>query len=181
MPGLVAADHHEAMKILTLVVLVVGATISMAQEKDLDAIAADVTQALKSTPEINSKNISVTTHASTVVLSGKVATEPEAARALTVAEKAAAGTRVTSNLEVQPPAEGTADAASTQLVRNVEAALRKDARTANLPITVSVDKQTGILLQGLVPAREDRAAAQTVASQVKGVTKVDNRLQTPGD
>jgi len=181
MPGIVAAAHHGAMKILSLVVLVVGASLSMAQEKDLDAVAATVTQALRDTTEINSKDISVTTHASTVVLSGKVASEPEAARALTVAEKAAAGTRVTSNLEVEPPAQGKADAASTQLVRDVESALRKDARTANLPITVSIDKQTGLLLQGLVPAREDRAAAQAVALQVKGVTKVDNRLQTPGD
>jgi len=151
------------------------------EPKDLNAVAAAVTQALKGTKEINSRNISVTTHASTVVLSGKVATEPEAARALTVAEKAAAGTRVTSNLEVEPPAEGTAHAASAQLVKDVQAALHKDPRTANLPITVSIDGQKGIALHGLVPARQDRAAAQTVALQVNGVTKVDNRLQTPGD
>jgi osmotically-inducible protein OsmY len=168
------------MKLISLAVLCLGATLLAAQEKDLDAVAAAVTQALKGTKEINAKDISVTTHASTVVLSGTVATEPEAARALTVAEKAAAGTRVTSNLEVEPPAEGTADAAAAQLVRDVQAALHKDPRTANLPITVTIDEQKGILLQGLVPARQDRTTAQTVASQVKGVTKIDNRLQTPG-
>lgn len=177
------------MKSILLGVLPLAATLLLAQpllaadpeQKDPQAVAADVTKALRATREINSKDISVTTHAGTIVLSGSVATEPEAARAITVAEKAAAGVRVSSSVKVEPQAPTAPDSASVQLVRDVEAALHTDPRTTNLMITVGVDAQKIIQLQGLVPSRQDRAAAQTVASQVKGVTKVDNRLLPAGE
>jgi len=100
------------MRINPLGALTVCVTLMLAQprmaaepeQKDPEAVAAAVTQALRGTKEIDSKNISVTTHAGTVVLSGSVATEPEAARALSVAEKAAPGVRVSSSLQVEPSA-----------------------------------------------------------------------------
>jgi osmotically-inducible protein OsmY len=150
------------------------------EQKDPQAAATAVTRALKGTGEINAGKISVTTHAGTVVLSGTVATEAESSRALTVAEQAAAGVRVSSSIKVEPPAAGTAAPASVQLVREVEAALRADPRTANLGVTVSINEQKDIGLHGLVPSGQDRMNAQIVASRVKGVTRVDNRLATPG-
>jgi osmotically-inducible protein OsmY len=70
---------------------------------------------------------------------------------------------------------------SAQLVRDVEAALKADARTASMGIAVtSLDAQV-VVLQGLVATSESRAAAQNIAVKVKGVKRVDNRLLTPAD
>jgi osmotically-inducible protein OsmY len=92
--------------------------------------------------------------------------------------------RISANLEVRPledrsPQEQRAVQQSTQLVRDVEAALKADSRTANLGITVSSAAPQKVLLQGLVPTAESRTVVQTVVSKVKGVTQVENRLMVP--
>jgi osmotically-inducible protein OsmY len=125
-----------------------------------------------------SSEISVSSHASTVVLTGKVASEAESARVQSVAQKAAGGLRVSARLEV-PETTSTAVPASAQLVRDVEAALRNDPRTADLGVTVSIDEQQTIGLHGLVPSSTASATAQSVASKTRGVKKVSNHLQTP--
>lgn len=126
-----------------------------------------------------SSQISVASHASTVVLTGNVASEAEAARVRAVAEKAAGGMRVTSRLEVPENSTPGVVPASVQLVRDVETALRNDPRTADLGVTVSIDEQQTIGLHGLVPTAAASATAQTVASKTRGVKKVSNHLQTP--
>jgi len=126
-----------------------------------------------------SSEISVASHASTVVLTGKVASDAEAARVQTVAEKAAGGLHVSSRLEVPEPSTPPVVPAAVQLVRDVEAALRNDPRTADLGISVSIDEQQTIGLHGLVPSSAASATAQNVASRTRGVKKVANHLETP--
>jgi osmotically-inducible protein OsmY len=153
---------------------------------DPEATAAKVSAALKSTEGVPTNGISVTTHAATVVLSGEVNSEAERAAAQAAAESAASGARISSNIQVRPLEERPlkdqqAAHQSVQIVRDVEAALQADARTANLGIAVTTADAKVVVLQGLVAGREQRAAAQTVAASVKGVVRVDNRLLLPGD
>lgn len=147
-------------------------------EPDPKATALKVEQALRTAGV--PAGITVTTHASTILLNGKVATEAEGARAESVAQAAAGGMRVSSQIEVVQTAGSPAEQAAVSLVRDVEEALRRDMTTANLGVTVSIDDQQTIGLYGLVPSREARAAVERVAARVQGVKKIDSRLMIPG-
>ena len=150
---------------------------------DPGVAAANVTRALKSTKGVPAQAVTVATHASSIVLTGELDSEAQRATVMAAAEKAAGGVRISNNLQVKPlqdrsPKEQLATQQSAQLVRDVETALKADARTANFGIVVlSVDD--AIVLQGLVPTRENRTTVQNVASKVKGVKRVDNRVLIP--
>ena len=147
---------------------------------DPEVAVVAVKRALSDLREPSAKTINVSTHASTVVLTGEASSGAEAARIVSAAERAAGGVRVMSQLEVDSSTDAATPAASTQLVRDVESALRRDPRTADLDVSVSIDGQQTISLHGLVPSRESRAAAQAVAQQTRGVNRIDNRLVTAG-
>lgn len=158
--------------------------VAVVQQVDVDSAAKQVSAALRSAENLPANDISVTTHAHTVVLTGVVDNEAQRDAALAVAEKAAAGVRISANLEVRPlqdrpPQEQAAIAQASQLVREVEAALKADARTANLGVTVSAATADVVVLQGLVPSREHRTTVQIVVSKVSGVKQVENRLLVP--
>jgi osmotically-inducible protein OsmY len=112
----------------------------------------------------------------------EVDTEAQRVAAMSAAEKAAGGVRITSNVQVRAlenrsPTEQLAIQQSTQLVREVEAALKADLRTSNLDIAVFSADPHIIVVQGLVPSRDIRTAVQSVVSKVRGV----NRVDTPAD
>lgn len=151
---------------------------------DPEVAAARVSKSLKEAQGVPARGITVVTHASTIVLTGEVDTEAQRVAALTAAEKAAGGVRISNNLQVRavedlPLKQQQAMAQSAALVRNVEAALKADARTGSFGITVSSTDPESIVLQGLVPSKDDRTAAGRVALRVKGVNRVENRLLTP--
>jgi len=153
---------------------------------DLETVAARVKSALQHADGVPARGLSVATHASTIVLTGEVDTEAQRVAALSAAEKAAGGVRISNNLEVRAaadrsPAEKLAAQQSTQVVRDVESALKGDSRVSNLGITVSSADGRTVVLQGLVPSRDTRTAVQNVVSKVAGVSRVDNRLLVPGD
>jgi osmotically-inducible protein OsmY len=154
-------------------------TVARQPEPDTRTTALKVEQALKAAAGMPA-TITVTTHASTILLNGKVATEAEGARAESVAQAAAGRVRVSSQLEIAGVADTPADRAAVSLVKDVEAALQRDAATANLGVTVSIDDQQTIGLHGLVPSREDRSAVESVAARVQGVRRIDSRLVIPG-
>lgn len=154
-------------------------------KQDVDSAAAKVRQALRSEKDVPADAVSVTTHADTIVLTGEVADASVAARATAAAEAAADGIRVSSSIKVRPddeqgPAVRSAAQQDLVLVRNVEQALKRDQRTADLGVQVSVEAGRVIGLHGLVPSPASRAAAEGVASQVAGVVRVNNRLVVPG-
>jgi osmotically-inducible protein OsmY len=159
-------------------------TVVTAAPPDPDVAAASVRKALKEAKGVPARGLTVATHASAIVLTGEVDTEAQRVAALAVAEKAAGGVRITTDVKVKPPEERSpkeqlAAQQSAQLVREVEAALKADARTAHLGIIVSSADNNSVALHGLVPTRENRTVVQNVASRVKGVTRIDNRVQTP--
>jgi osmotically-inducible protein OsmY len=149
-------------------------------EADPKVVATQVEQALKNAPGVPATGITVTTHASVIVLNGKVASEAEKARAESVAQAAAGEVRTSSQIEVMQPVDGPSQQAAVSLVKNVEDALKRDMATANLGVTVSIDDQQTIGLYGLVPSREARSAVERVAARVQGVRKIDSRLVIPG-
>ncbi len=142
--------------------------------------ASNVSEALKKERDIPAEGISVTTHADTVVVSGEVSSEAEAARVKAAAEAAAKGSRVSSRLEVNPATETAVQTETARVVRSIEDALRGDARTANLGVTVSVDEKHVIGLHGLLPSRASRTAAESVATRAAGSRQVRSHLVVPG-
>ena len=146
------------------------------------AIAKEhITRALRDSGEVAADAISVNVHADTVVLSGEVDTEAQAARALSLAHQHGDGVRVSSHIEVRPQAPTPARTAASTLVQDVEQALKQDQRTANLGVSVTVDDKQVIGLHGLVPSRESRAAAEEIAARVTGVQRINSRLVVPGE
>jgi osmotically-inducible protein OsmY len=148
---------------------------------DPEVAAGRVTQALRTTPGIPAGDVVVSTHADTVVLSGEVGSEVDVARAVAAAESASGGVRVSNQIAIRPDTDQAAQQQAMQLVRNVEQALRIDARTANLGVAVSVDEAQVIGLHGLVPDRESRAAAEEVAARAAGATRLRSHLVVPGE
>ena len=153
---------------------------------DPAASAAKISKALQNDKEVPAADITVSTHAATVVLTGEVNTEGQKAAASNIAAKAAEGARVSNNIEVRamqdrPVKDQQAAQQSAMVVREVEAALQADTRTSNLGVAVTSEDGRTVVLQGLVPTRENRASAQSVAGKVKGVTRIDNRLVVPAN
>lgn len=170
-----------------LAATMLGATVSLAQVapapaaslQDPDLAAEMVRQALRTTAGI--PDVVVSTHAQTLVLSGEAGSEVDAARAVAAAEAASGGVRVSNQIAIRPGTDPAARQQAMQLVRNVEQALRLDARTGNLGVAVSVDEAQVIGLHGLVPDRESRAAAEEVAGRAAGATRLRSHLVVPGE
>lgn len=154
---------------------------AQAAAKDPQTAVRDIQAALKSEQGLHADGISVAVHAETVVISGEVANQAEVAQAMKVAQEQAGGVRVSSHLEVRRELEPAPSSAGNQLAGEVQKALQRDGRTANLGVTVGIDEKQVISLHGLVPSRESRQAAEEVAGKVGGVTRVDNRLMVPDD
>jgi osmotically-inducible protein OsmY len=152
-------------------------------KKNPAAAVQDIQMALRDAPDLHATAVSVAVHAETVVLSGDVASAEQAAQVLSLAQKHAGGVRISSHVEVRPesPQVGTADVAASNMVREVEQALRNDRRTASLGVAVSIDDKQVVTLHGLVPSRESRAAAEEIAARVDGVQRVSSHLVVPGD
>ncbi|MEO6079498.1 MAG: BON domain-containing protein [Steroidobacteraceae bacterium] len=151
---------------------------------DPEAQAAQIATELKASKDVHGSDITVFTHAGTIMLTGAVNSEAERTAANSIAEKAAHGIRVSNSIEIRavedrPVKDQQVADQKTQLVRNVEAALKADERTANLGVAVSSNDGKLILLQGLVPSKENRTLVQSVVSKVEGVTRVENRLMVP--
>ena len=120
------------------------------------------------------KDIAVSSHAGTIVLTGEVNSETEAVRATKAAEAAADGSRVnSSSLEVRAPEDRPlTQQKNAQLVQAVQQALRDDKRTANLGVTVTSEKEGVVVLHGLMASAADRNAVQGVASKAAGGMQV---------
>jgi osmotically-inducible protein OsmY len=150
---------------------------AVASPRDPVLAAAQVKSALRDAAGVP-RSVVVSTHADTIVLTGQVDSQLQAARALEVAGQAAAGVRVSSQIEVRAAAP---EPQLTSRVREVEQALRADPRTAGLGVSVSIDDAQVIGLHGLVASAESRRVAEQVASRVPGVKRVHSHLVVPGE
>lgn len=150
-------------------------------EAAVAAASQRVTAAVRALRDVPVTDFDITPHAGILVLSGVVNSEAELSRVLTTATDAADDVRVISRLTVRPLSQQPEKLAALQLVRRVELALQRDARTRNLGVSASIDEQSVIGLHGLVPSKEERALAEAVAKQVPGVGQVRNHLVVPGE
>jgi osmotically-inducible protein OsmY len=153
-----------------------SASASAAATTDVELAADRIRQALRN--DATAAKVSVTTHASTVVLTGTVTEEAAAQRVRSLAESAAAGARVTSQIEVDRKHQQATEQQSVR-AREVEAALKSDSSTASLSVLVAIDERGRIVLLGPVPTAAAREAAGRVAAQVAGRGGIDNRLVVP--
>jgi len=149
------------------------------EKVDPRIVLEDVRLALRGSKEVPSDAITAVVHADTIVLTGEVSTESQAARALALAEQNSQGVRIASHLTVTGSRPQPVQV--PELVGVVEAALRADSRTRNLGVVVSIDARNVIGLHGLVPSKESRAAAEEVARGVEGVQGVSSRLVVAGE
>jgi osmotically-inducible protein OsmY len=156
-----------------------GASAEVHEKVDPQVVVQDVRLALRGSNEVPSGAVTAVVHAGTIVLTGEVASEAQAARAVSVAEQKSRGVRVASHLTIA--ASRPVPTQAPQLVRDVEAALRADPRTSNLGVVVSIDAGEVIGLHGLVPSRDSRAVAEQVAAGVRGVQRVSSRLVVAGE
>jgi hypothetical protein len=157
------------------------AATAAAPEMTIEQAEMKVKEALRNTREATVNNIAVSSHASTLILTGTVGSAAEVARIRMAAEGAAGNIRVSSQIEVDAGRGVAATQKSMQMVRDIEEALRKDGATANLQLFVSVDNDQRILLSGLVPNEQARNAAQRVATRVAGAANIENRLSIPAN
>jgi osmotically-inducible protein OsmY len=153
-----------------------AAAVAPAPEMSIAEAEAKVKAALRNSREATANNIAVSSHASTLILTGTVGSAAEVAKIRMAAEAAAGSVRVSSQIEVDSGRNAAVTPKSSQLVRDVEDALRRDGATADLQLFVTLDEQQRILLSGLVPTDQARTAAQRVATSVPGVTRIENRL-----
>lgn len=73
----------------------------------------------------------------------------------------------------------TANAQDAAITASVNAALARDPKLSALKI--DVDTRDGhVRLQGMAPDAESRARASRLASEIRGVTGVDNNLEVEG-
>ncbi|MEJ0099237.1 MAG: BON domain-containing protein [Pseudomonadota bacterium] len=155
------------------------AQANAAADADPAAAVRAVEQALKNSRDPASDKVAVSSHASTIVLTGKADTQAEADRIQSIATTAAAGMRVSSEIEVDVDKDAALQQASSQLLKDVDNALRSDSTTASLRVLIALDDDQGIVLSGPVPSRQAQAAVERVAKRVPGVRHVDNRLTVP--
>ncbi len=157
----------------------VPAQANAAADPDPAAGVRAVEQALRNSRDPATDKVTVASHASTIILTGKVDSQEEADRIQTTATTAAAGMRVSSQIEVNEAKDEATQQASSALIRDVESALRRDSATASLRVLIALDDDQGIVLSGPVPSRQAQVAAERVAKRVPGVRHVDNRLTVP--
>lgn len=154
---------------------------AIAPDPDAGMAAARVREALRRADAPPGEEVIVSTHSGTIVLTGELGSEVEVARTVSLAEQAADGVRVSSQITLRPTADDAARQAA-KLAREVEMALRQDGRTASLGVVVSIDDETQMIgLHGLVPSVESRRAAEDVAARVAGVKRVRSQLVVPGE
>jgi osmotically-inducible protein OsmY len=194
-PVRLATQHRRMKQTLVIAVLACiganfGATAAevsaepalsaQASPKDPLVAAGHVKRALREANDLPAQDVIVSTHADTIVLTGKIDSETQAARAMAIAETAAGGVRVSSQLQVPDVPKGPEQQAVT-LVQQVQKALRDDQRTSNLGVSVSIDDSQVIGLHGLVPSAENRRIAEDVAGRVGGVKRIRSHLIVPGE
>ena len=69
-----------------------------------------------------------------------------------------------------------AQAESARILRSVDAALRADARTAKLGLRLTMDNNGTIAMRGEVPSKQNRVAAESIATQAAGPGRIENRI-----
>jgi osmotically-inducible protein OsmY len=166
------------MKTSTLCAAMLVTIPALAQTPDPKIAAEKVKEALRES-DVPTSDIVVSTHAETVLVTGKADSKADAARALSTAEAAAGDVRVAGGIEVREAPAGSQQA--TDRMRTIEAALKQDDQTAQLGILLSVDANQVIGLHGLVPSPQSRAAAEKVAKRAAGTQPVRNYLKVPGE
>lgn len=143
---------------------------------DDSVVTAKVKAALIKDPEAKAREINVETHGGTVQLNGFVDSADARLAAVTAAKSVEGVKSVDDNLKIKSgdhPVGAVVD--DSVITAKVKSALIEDKRTKAHEIEVKT--YNGVVsLGGFVSTSSEKQAAESVALNVKGVTKVDNGL-----
>lgn len=152
-----------------------SSTRSPGDQVDDAWITTKITSKFTADPEVNPFEIDVDTDDGVVRLSGMVETENQRSEAIKLAANTEGVTRVINDIELGDPTfEDNVDDALIATKVKAKIAADTDINTFN----IDVDVQQGVVtLTGLVRTAEARDDAAEIASGVKGVKRVENRIE----
>jgi len=187
-----------------MMVLLIGAGCSK-QSKSDDSVARDVESRLNTDPQLSSAQIKVKVEDGIAKLDGKVNSEQEAEKALTLARGVPGVQRVQSALTIdtkitnsdinnrveqgektaQNELEQRTDSGGNiiddaSITAKVKLALAKDPQVSALHIDVDTNAQV-VTLTGDVKSDNEAAKAIQIAQAIEGVKKVTSVLTVKGD
>lgn len=173
----------KTMTYIVLALLALHSTVSMAREKSHapvsdTAITAKVKMLYAKSPEVKGSNISVTTVNHTVLLSGKVHTDEEYDRAVSLASSVSGVNEVdASKLAVTASKSPVSD---TYITAKVKGALLKEKLFGDKDVEywpVKVETKNGIVyLTGKVDTTIQKDNAAAIIKRVKGVKRVESTV-----
>jgi hyperosmotically inducible protein len=155
----------------------VGSADDSERSRSDDGITTRVKTALIHNDEIKAGQISVETQNGVVQLSGLVDSEHAKSAAGTTALRVAGVAEVRNELRVRDAEASVRDATDDLVIAaQVKGRLAADAGLATAS-EVNVEVKDGVVqLSGFVPSIRQRQDAERIASQVAGVTDVDNSI-----
>jgi len=133
--------------------------------------------ALLADERVSSLDVSVKTQKGVITLRGKVENEAARQAAEEIALNIKGQKKVVNNLTVVPKAaRKVVDRQDDQIVKDVEKAIKNDARLKKATIEVRADKGI-VTLTGKAPSLETSVRASEVARRVPGVRAVRNEVK----
>lgn len=161
-----------------------GKSRSLATATSDAAITAEVKSKLLADSDVAGSRIDVDTRNKVVTLSGTVSSAAESTRAVAIAAQVEGVGSVSNRLTVAGAEGGNAGstasrdgstAADAMITAKVKTRLLADPDVAGLKIDVDT-RASVVTLTGTVASEDQAARAVALASEVKGVSNVDNRL-----
>jgi osmotically-inducible protein OsmY len=161
------------MVVLALALLLAVPAVSRAMNRPTDAeITSWVKRALRDDPRVFAGDIHVATRSGVVKLSGRVWNLAESRYANLEAKKIRGVRAVIDEIQVAPMSR-----ADDQIRRDIEQRLKADAVLASEDIQVAV-KDGVATLTGTVDSYTKKQVAETDATEVLGLQRLDNKIHT---
>jgi hyperosmotically inducible periplasmic protein len=119
-----------------------------------------------------------------VVLHGRVKTQEEADKAVSIARETEGVTSVQSNIRVKGAAAGTSDRSHPKafvkdsvITTKIKAELAEEKMSSLAHIRVDTDSQGAVVLRGRVKTQEEADKAVSIARETEGVTSVKSNIK----
>jgi len=160
---------------LALTLAACSSTQSPGDQVDDAWITSKITAKFTADPEVNPFEIDVDTDQGVVRLSGMVETEGQRSEAVELARHTKGVKSVTNDIKLgDPTIEENLDDAWISTKVKAKIAADTDVNKFNIDVDV---QQSVVTLTGLVRTDSARRRAAELASSVKGVASVDNRIK----
>jgi hyperosmotically inducible periplasmic protein len=163
---------------LLLISLAIAATLACSDRSKAPDVSSDIRHALEQAG-LNDVSVSQDRDKGLVILSGKVRTEDDKARAESIARSVAGSQVVSNEIGVRPHGdEGTAKKVDSDLDSGIDKNLDAMLVQHRLKKDVRYDVNNGVVtLKGNVNSRDQRASVERLAERVPNVKQVVNEIE----